>query len=109
MSMLGDLLQSGNHDSILGAFGKKGQKWTDPLSWVTGGKWADWTSTDIPRASNQVLSKVMQPFEKVDKTINPVRRYVPGVDKFSDVVADKPASAIGTVVGGIFAAPAIGG
>lgn len=99
---LSGILDSGNHDSILGAVGKPIQKWTDPLSWVTGGKWADWTSTDIPRASNQVLSKVMTPFDRVDETINPVRRWVPGVDKIGDVVRDKPASAIGTAVGSFF-------
>lgn len=104
---LSGILDSGNHDSILGAVGKPIQKWTDPLSLVTGGKWADWTSTDIPRASNQVLSKVMTPFDKVDETINPVRRWVPGVDEIGDVVRDKPASAIGTAVGSIFGGGAL--
>lgn len=104
---LSGILDSGNHDSILGAVGKPIQKWTDPLSWATGGKWADWTSTDIPRASNQALSKVMTPFDRVDETINPVRRFVPGVDEVGDVVRDKPASAIGTAVGAMFGGGAL--
>lgn len=106
---LSGIFAPGNHDSPLGTFMKPIQKATDPLSWITGGKWADWTSTDIPRATNQVLSKAIQPFEAIDKTINPVRRYVPLVDQIGNVVADKPGSAIGTAIGGYFAAPALGG
>lgn len=106
---LGDnIFASGNHDSLLGNVGKQFQKYTDPLAWIGGDKYVNLTSVEIPRLVNTGLSKVMQPFEKVDKTINPVRRYVPGVDQISNVIADKPGSAIGTVVGGMFAAPAIG-
>lgn len=105
---LAGIFDSGNHDSVLGVIGKPIQQWTDPLSWMTGGKWADWTSTDIPRASNQALSKVVEPFDQIDQTINPARK-IGFVDDISNVVKDKPASAIGAAIGSIFAAPAIGG
>lgn len=110
MGLLDGILDSGNHDSILGNFGKQFQKYTDPIAMIPGfgDKWVNLTSVEIPRLSNTALSKVVSPFDKVDETINPVRQ-IPFVDKIGDVVRDKPASAIGTVVGGIFAAPAIGG
>ncbi|WP_416047941.1 hypothetical protein [Cupriavidus basilensis] len=106
---LGGALSSSNHDSPLGNLGKKFQKYTDPLAMIGGDKYVNLTSVEIPRLVNTGLSKVMQPFEKIDKTINPVRRYVPGVDQVGDWVAAKPGSTIGALVGGYFAAPALAG
>lgn len=107
---LSGITDSGNHDSILGNFGKQFQKYTDPIAMIPGfgDKWTNLTSVEIPRMSNTALSKVVSPFDKVDETINPVRQ-IPIVDRIGDVVKDKPASAIGTAVGGVFAAPAVGG
>lgn len=102
------ILDKGNHDSILGNLGKKFQKYTDPLAMAFGDKFVNLTSVEIPRMSNQALSKVVKPFDKVDETINPVRQ-IPVVDKVGDVVADKPASAIGTVVGAAFGGAALAG
>lgn len=109
--MSGGVLAEGNHDSIVGNFGKKIQKYTDPLAMIPGGfgdKWTNLTSVEIPRMSNTALSKVIQPFDKVDETINPARKLGP-VDKVSDLVRDKPASAIGTAVGAFFGGGALAG
>lgn len=107
---LGDIFGKGNHESILGGIGGKIQKWTDPIAMIpgVGDKWVNLTSNKIPELTNSALSKVMQPFEKVDKTINPLRK-IPAFDRFGDLVADKPGDAIGTAIGAFFAAPAIGG
>ncbi len=102
------MFDEGNHESPVGKFGGKIQRWTDPMALIFGDKWVDLTSRKIPEWSNRTLSKVVKPFDKVDKAINPVRQ-IPIVDKVSNVVADKPASAIGTVVGGMFALPAMAG
>jgi len=102
------MFDEGNHESPVGKFGGKIQRWTDPMALIFGDKWVDLTSRKIPEWSNRTLSKVVKPFDKIDKAINPARR-IPIVDKVSNVVADKPASAIGTVVGGMFALPAMAG
>lgn len=104
---LGDTLSSDNHDSPIGKLAKPIQKWTDPLSWITGGKWADWTSTDLPRMTNQVLAPVAQFNGKIDKKINPLRR-IGAVDNVMDTVEAKPGDAIGLAIGSYFAAPALG-
>src|SRR5437868_13286573 len=110
MGVLGNnIFGSGNHDSPLGNLGKKFQKYTDPIAMIpgVGDKWVNLTSVEIPRMSNTALSKVMTPFDRVDETINPVRRYIPAVDKIGDVVRDKPASAIGTAIGSFFGGGAL--
>lgn len=109
MGLGSNVLSSGNHDSILGNFGKKFQKYTDPIAWIpgVGDKWVNLTSVEIPRMSNTALSKVVTPFDRVDETINPVRRYIPAVDKIGDVVRDKPASALGTAAGAFFGGGAL--
>lgn len=109
MGVGSNIFASGNHDSILGNFGKKFQKYTDPIAMIpgVGDKWVNLTSVEIPRMSNTALSKVMTPFDKVDETINPVRRYIPAVDKIGDVVRDKPASALGTAAGAFFGGGAL--
>lgn len=105
-----DSIFDGGHDSLIGKIGGKIQKYTDPIAMIpgVGDKWVDLTSNKIPGWTNQGLSKVMQPFEKIDKTINPVRK-IPIVDKVGDAVASRPGDAIGTAVGAFFAAPAIAG
>ncbi|WP_354686691.1 hypothetical protein [Cupriavidus necator] len=98
----------GDHSSPLGILGGAFQKYTDPIAMIAGDKWVDLTSNKIPTWSNEMLSKVVAPFDKVDETINPVRR-IGFVDEIGDVVKNKPASAIGTAIGAIFAAPALPG
>lgn len=110
MGALGNnIFGSGNHDSPLGNLGKRYQKYTDPIAMIpgVGDKWVNLTSVEIPRMSNTALSKVITPFDRVDETINPVRRYITPVDKIGDVVRDKPASAIGTAVGSFFGGGAL--
>lgn len=111
MGLLDGLFGSGNHTSILGALGQKGQKISDPLAWLPGGlgdKWVDITSNKIPTMANKIGSKVMTPFDKVDEAINPVRQ-IPIVDRLGDTIRDKPADAAGIAIGSIFAAPAVAG
>lgn len=102
-------LSADNFSSPIGGFGEKVQRVTDPLSWMTGGKWARIASDDIPRASNEALSKVVQPFAQVDKTINPVRQMFPEVDSISTLAEKKPASALGMAAGAIFGGGALAG
>ncbi|OMG85390.1 hypothetical protein [Achromobacter xylosoxidans] len=111
MGILDGLFDSGNHESIIGAFGAPIQKVTDPMAWLPGGlgdKWVDLTSHKIPEMTNRVGSKVMTPFDRIDETINPVRQ-IPIVDRVGDVIRDKPGDAVGIALGGYFAAPAIAG
>lgn len=108
MGAIGNTLDPTNHDSPIGAIAKPIQKATDPLSWVTGGKWADWTSTDIPRATNQILAPITQGLGKVDKAINPLRR-IGIIDRIGDVAEAKPADTIGLVLGTIFSGGALAG
>lgn len=108
--MFGDTLSAANASSPIGQVGGKIQKWTDPLAMIPGfgDKWVDWTSKDIPKATNQVLQPVVKPFAEIDKTINPARR-IPFVDKVSSVAEAKPGDAIGMAIGSYFAAPALAG
>ncbi len=107
---LGGMFGSGDHSSVLGKLGGKIQKFTDPIAMIpgVGDKWVDLTSNKIPTATNRVLSKVMTPFDRIDETINPVRK-IPIVDQIGDAVRDKPGDAIGLAIGSYFAAPAIAG
>lgn len=100
--LMGDSASGDNHKSPVGAIGGKLQKWTDPIAWIPGlgDKWVDLTSNKIPEMSNKALSKVIQPFEKIDKAINPVRQ-IPAVDNVGNWIANKPASAIGMAAGAI--------
>ncbi|KKB61552.1 hypothetical protein WM40_22700 [Robbsia andropogonis] len=105
---LGDTLSSSNQDSPIGKLGKPIQQWTDPLSWITGGKWSDWTSTDLPRAVNQVFSPITQFAGSIDKKVNPVRQ-IPIVDKIGDTAEAKPGDAVGLAIGSYFTGGALGG
>lgn len=108
MGLFDGMFDPGNHESPIGALGGKIQGLTDPLSWIFGDKYTNLISHTLPEMSNKALSTVMKPFDKVDQTINPVRR-IPIVNRVSGIVADKPADAAAMAIGGYFAAPAIGG
>ncbi|MEX3928174.1 hypothetical protein AB4Y36_29630 [Paraburkholderia sp. BR10936] len=84
------------------------QKYTDPLSWVTGGKWADLTSQEIPKLANTALAPITQGLGKIDKAINPLRR-IGIIDQIGDIAEAKPADTIGLVVGSIFSGGALDG
>ncbi|HDZ3730323.1 TPA: hypothetical protein RSW61_001921 [Vibrio harveyi] len=94
-----------SHDSILG----KALWATDPIALATG-KDSGYTETihgSIPTELNRMGSDLMQPFERIDKTINPVRQ-IDAVDNVSNVVAQKPADALGVAMGAVYGAPALG-
>ena len=97
-----------DHSSIVGHLGKIGQKISDPLAWVLGDKYTHLTSDVLPEKVNSGLSTVMKPFDKIDETINPVRK-IPIVDRVGDIVKNKPGDAAALVAGAYFAAPALGG
>lgn len=44
----------GKHDSKLGLFGGRVQKYTDPLSWILGDKYTKFVSQDMPLEVNHV-------------------------------------------------------
>lgn len=95
-----------NHSSILGHLGKYGQKISDPLAVIGGDKWTHLTSDVLPEKVNAGLSTVMKPFEAVDKKVNPVRK-IPGVDRFQDIVAQKPGDALAIAAGAFFGGSAL--
>lgn len=98
-----------DHSSILGKIGGYGDKYLNPVSWITGGKSTNLTSTVLPEKVNSGLSTVMKPFDKVDKTINPVRK-IPIVNRVGDIVANKPGDALAITAGAVFGgAAALGG
>jgi len=98
-----------SHASFLGHLGKYGQRFTDPLAWIGGDKYTHLTSDVLPEKVNEGVSTVMQPFEKVDKTINPVRR-IPIVNRAGDIIAAKPGDALAIAAGAFFGgAAALGG
>ncbi|WP_415830371.1 hypothetical protein, partial [Bordetella flabilis] len=105
-SLLGNSADGDNHQSPIGALGSFGQKYTDPLSWIFGDKWTNLVSNKIPELANSGISKVMQPFEKIDKTINPVRR-IPIVDKAGDWIANKPVDTLGALAGAVYGGGAL--
>src|ERR1700754_1850736 len=108
MGVFGNTLSPDNQDSFIGKIGEPIQKWTDPLSWITGGKWADWTSKDIPKATNQILQPIDQPINKFEKPVNPLRQ-IPAVDNVANIGYPKPGDAIGTAIGTFFTGGALGG
>lgn len=103
MGIFDSLLSSDSHDSIFSGLAMKGQKFTDPLTWIPGfgDKYSTFVSKTIPDKTNMVLSKVMAPFDKIDQTINPVRK-IPIVDKVSNAVAARPGDAIGEALGAFY-------
>ena len=107
-SSFGNALSTSNSDSPVGALTEPIQKWTDPLSWVTGGKWADLTSQDIPKWTNQALEPIARPLNEVDQTINPLRR-IPVVNNVANLAYAKPGDAIGLAIGSYFTGGALDG
>jgi hypothetical protein len=106
--LFGDTLTTANQDSPVGYAGEHIQRWTDPLSWITGGRWADLTSRTIPSATNRVLEPIAKPMNQFDQTVNPLRQ-IPAVNNLANLGHAKPGDSIGMTIGGLFAAPAIGG
>lgn len=105
----GDSSSGKNHKSLIARLGQLGQKYTDPLAWIFGRKYTD-KLVDIADFSNKQFSSVMKPFDKVDKTINPLRRYnvVPAVNNVKDWVSNKPADATAIAAGAYFGGGALG-
>lgn len=98
-----------DHSSIVGKIGKLGQKISDPLAWVLGDDYTHLTSDVLPEKVNSGLSTAMKPFDKVDKTINPVRK-IPIVDRLGNIIAAKPGDAAAIAAGAVFGgAAALGG
>lgn len=110
MGLFGNSLSGSNHSSPIGALGGSLQKYTDPLAMIpgVGDKWVNLTSNKIPSLVNSGLSKVMTPFDKIDETINPVRK-IPIVDKVGDWIHNKPGDTLGMVAGAVYGAPALAG
>lgn len=90
-----------DHSSIVGKIGGYGDKYLNPISWITGGKSTKLTSTVLPEKVNSGLSAVMKPAEKIDKTINPVRK-IKFIDHAQDIIAAKPGDAAAIAAGAFF-------
>lgn len=98
-----------SHSSILGHIGGYVDRALNPISWATGGKWTHLTSDVLPQKVNSGLSAVMRPFDKIDQTVNPVRK-IPIVNRVSNIVAAKPGDALAIAAGAVFGgAAALGG
>lgn len=113
MSQLSEILHGGsasggNSQSIVARLGQLGQKYTDPLAWIFGRKYTDQLVNGAD-FSNKQFSSVVKPFDKVDQTINPVRRYVPAVNTVGNWIANKPADSLAIAAGAYFGAPALAG
>src|SRR3954467_4683704 len=108
MGVFGNTLSTDNADSPIGVIAEKGQRWTDPLSWITGGKWADLTSKDMPKWTNQVLRPIAKPINEFDQQTNPLRK-IPMVNNLANLGYAKPGDAIGTAIGTVFTGGALGG
>jgi hypothetical protein len=98
-----------SHSSILGHIGGYVDRALNPISWATHGKWTHLTSDVLPEKVNSGLSAVMRPFDKIDQTINPVRK-IPIVNRLGNIVAAKPGDALAIAAGAVFGgAAALGG
>lgn len=99
----------GKHDDPFASSGiaKKLHKWTDPLVWIGGDKYANLTDNILPREVNRIGAQIIKPFDNFDRQINPLRKWKP-VAQVSDWVRDKPGTAIGLVAGAIAGGGAIG-
>jgi hypothetical protein len=106
--MVGNTLSAGNQDSPIGAIAEPIQKWTDPLSWISGGKWADITSKDLPKATNQALQPIAQPINQFDQAVNPLRR-IGLINNIANTAYAKPGDAIGLAIGSIASGGALDG
>lgn len=90
-----------DHSSIVGHWGSYGDRLLNPLSWATNGKWTDWTSNVLPEKVNSGLSHVMQPFDWVDQTVNPVRK-IPIVNRAADIIKAKPGDSLALAAAAFF-------
>jgi hypothetical protein len=106
--MVGNTLSAGNQDSPIGAIAEPIQKWTDPLSWISGGKWADITSKDLPKATNQALQPIAQPINQFDQAVNPLRK-IGLINNIANTAYAKPGDAIGLAIGSIATGGALDG
>lgn len=106
--LFGDTLSSANQDSPVGYAGEKVQRWTDPLSWVSGGKWADFTSKTLPDLTNKGLGYITRPAQKIDSYIDPLQQTAMG-KSLGNFVTNKPGDSIGIAIGSIFTGGALGG
>ncbi|CAB3782044.1 hypothetical protein [Paraburkholderia fynbosensis] len=106
--LFGNTLSADNQDSPIGYAGEKFQRWTDPLSWITGGKWADLTSKTIPNATNRILEPIAKPVNEFDQTVNPLRK-IPMVNNVANLGYAKPGDSIGLAIGSVFTGGALGG
>lgn len=97
-----------NHTSQLGRMLGKVQEGTDILNLVGGHKWSSLVNEKLPDFVNSAGSHVMQPFEYVDKTVNPVRK-IPIVDRIGNIVAAKPGDAGALAAGAYFGGSALMG
>ncbi|MFM0555758.1 hypothetical protein P0D69_33000 [Paraburkholderia sediminicola] len=108
MGSLGNTLSPTNHDSPIGALMEPIDKVANPLSWVTGGKFAQFENETVPRWSNEALAPITQGLGRIDKSINPLRK-IPLFDQIGNIAEAKPADTIGLVVGSIFSGGALDG
>lgn len=106
--LFGNSLSSDNQESPVGRAGEHIQRWTDPLSWISGGKWADFTSKTLPDATNRVLEPIAKPINEVDQTVNPLRK-IPAINNIANLGYSKPGDSIGLAVGSVFSAGALDG
>lgn len=104
---LGDSVSGDNSLSPVARIGALGQKYTDPLAWIFGKKWTNFT-THLADESNKVLNKATKPLQKIDQKINPVRRFVPGVDKVASWTEHKPLDTAAIAAGAYFGGGALG-
>jgi hypothetical protein len=104
--LFGDSLSGNNYEDPLGQAGSHFQRYTDPLALIFGQKYIDLTSKTLPTAGNRALSSIVTPIDKASSYIDPLYSQTAGIHNW---VNHKPGSTFGAVMGGMFAAPAIGG
>src|ERR1700743_355001 len=107
--LFGDTLSSSDpNGSPIGAVGEKVQRWTDPLSWITGGKWADLTSQTFPSLVNKGLGYVTKPIVKANSYIDPLAQTSLG-KVVGNFISNKPGDTAAIAVGSIFSGGALAG
>lgn len=104
--IFGNSADSSNSLSPVARLGAVGQKYTDPLAWIFGKKYTN-LLTKIADKSNQIGAKVGKPLTKIDKTLNPVRRLIPAVDKVANWTEQKPADTAAIAAGAYFGGSAL--
>lgn len=104
----GDSKSGKNNKSFIARLGQLGQKYTDPLALAFGRNYTD-KLVDVADFSNKQFSTVVKPFAKVDKTINPIRRFnlIPGLNNVKDWTEAKPADTGAIAAGAYFGGSAL--